>query len=417
MKTYVVGGAVRDGLLGEPVNDHDWVVTGASPQDMLDAGYLPVGKDFPVFLHPVTHEEYALARTERKTAPGYRGFAFHAAPDVTLEQDLVRRDLTINAIAQADDGTLVDPYGGRRDLAAKTLRHVSDAFAEDPVRILRLARFAARWPDFSVAPETMTLLRQMVAAGEVDALVAERVWQELARGLAERAPARMFEVLREAGALARLLPEVDRLFGVPQPPAHHPEIDTGVHTLMVLARCALTAQPLTVRYACLVHDLGKGTTPTEDLPRHIGHEQRGEALIRAVNERLRVPTDCAELALLTAREHTHVHASEPLAASAVMRLLERCDALRRPERFLQMLAACECDAQGRLGLEERPYPQRERLARALAVAQAVDARAASTQALERGLQGPAIADAIRRARIAALATELKTAPGDDAPTP
>ncbi len=408
MKTYVVGGAVRDGLLGEPVNDHDWVVTGASPQDMLDAGYLPVGKDFPVFLHPRTHEEYALARTERKTGPGYRGFEVYAAPDVTLEDDLVRRDLTINAIAQAADGTLIDPYGGQRDLAAKVLRHVSEAFAEDPVRILRLARFAARWPGFTVAPETTALMQRMVAAGEVDALVTERVWQELSRGLMERAPARMFEVLRSVGALARLVPELDALFGVPQPPAHHPEIDTGVHTLMVLDRCALTAQPLPVRYACLVHDLGKGTTPADVLPRHIGHEQRGEDLIRTVNERLRVPVDCGELALLTAREHTNVHASEKLDASAVMRLLERCDAFRRPERFLQMLAACECDAKGRLGLEDRPYPQRARLAMALKTAQDVDARAASAQAIERGLKGPAIADAIRRARVAALAIALKT---------
>ncbi len=408
MKTYVVGGAVRDGLLGEPVNDHDWVVTGASPQDMLDAGYLPVGKDFPVFLHPQTHEEYALARTERKTGPGYRGFEVYAAPDVTLEDDLVRRDLTINAIAQAADGTLVDPYGGQRDLAAKVLRHVSAAFAEDPVRILRLARFAARWPDFTVAPETTALMRQMVAAGEVDALVAERVWQELSRGLMERAPARMFEVLRDVGALARLLPEVDALFGVPQPPAHHPEIDTGVHTLMVLDRCALTAQPLPVRWACLVHDLGKGTTRAEDLPRHIGHEQRGEKLIRIVNERLRVPVECGELALLTAREHTNIHASEKLDAAAILRLLERCDAFRRPERFLQMLAACECDATGRRGLEDRPYPQRARLAAALKTAQDVDARAASAQAIEHGLKGQAIADAIRRARVAALAVALKT---------
>jgi tRNA nucleotidyltransferase (CCA-adding enzyme) len=408
MKAYVVGGAVRDGLLGEPVNDHDWVVTGASPQDMLDAGYLPVGKDFPVFLHPRTHEEYALARTERKTGPGYRGFEVYAAPDVTLEDDLVRRDLTINAIAQAADGTLVDPYGGRRDLEAKVLRHVSEAFAEDPVRILRLARFAARWPDFTVASETTALMQRMVAAGEVDALVAERVWQELSRGLMERAPARMFEVLRGVGALAKLLPEADALFGVPQPPAHHPEIDTGVHTLMVLDRCAATAQPLPVRYACLVHDLGKGTTPAEVLPRHIGHEQRGEKLIRAVNERLRVPADCGELALLTAREHTNVHSSERLDAAAIMRLLERCDAFRRPERFLQMLAACECDATGRLGLEDRPYPQRARLAAALKTAQGVDARAASAQAIERGLKGPAIADTIRRARVAALAVALKT---------
>ena len=402
MKAHVVGGAVRDRLLGEPVNDRDWVVTGASPQDMLDAGYLPVGKDFPVFLHPVTHEEYALARTERKTGPGYRGFEVYAAPDVTLEDDLVRRDLTINAIAQADDGTLVDPYGGQRDLAARVLRHVSAAFAEDPVRILRLARFAARWPHFSVAPETTALMRQMVDAGEADALVAERVWQELSRGLMERAPARMFEVLRSVGALAKLLPEVDALFGVPQPPAHHPEIDTGVHTLMVLDRCAATGQPLPVRWACLVHDLGKATTPADVLPRHIGHEQRGETLIRAVDERLRVPVDCAELALLTAREHTHVHASQQLDGAALMRLLERCDAFRRPERFLQMLAACECDATGRLGFEDRPYPQRARLAQALRIAQDVDARAASAQAIERGLKGPAIADAIRQARVNAL---------------
>ena len=408
MKTYVVGGAVRDGLLGEPVNDRDWVVTGASPQDMLDAGFLPVGKDFPVFLHPQTHEEHALARTERKTGPGYRGFEVYAAPEVTLEDDLIRRDLTINAIAQAADGTLIDPYGGQRDLRAKVLRHVSEAFAEDPVRILRLARFAARWPDFTVAPETTTLMQEMVAAGEVDALVAERVWQELSRGLMERAPARMFEVLRSVGALGRLMPEVDALFGVPQPPAHHPEIDTGVHTMMVLDRCALTAQPLPVRYACLVHDLGKGTTPADVLPRHIGHEQRGEDLIRTVNERLRVPVDCGELALLTAREHTNVHASEKLNASAIMRLIERCDAFRRPERFLQMLAACECDATGRLGLEDRPYPQRARLAAALKTAQDVDARAASAQAIERGLKGPAIAEAIRRARVVALAVALKT---------
>ena len=408
MKTYVVGGAVRDGLLGEPVNDRDWVVTGASPQDMLDAGYLPVGKDFPVFLHPKTHEEYALARTERKTGPGYRGFEVYAAPDVTLEDDLVRRDLTINAIAQQDDGTLVDPYGGQRDLAAKVLRHVSEAFAEDPVRILRLARFAARWPDFTVAPETTALMRQMVAAGEVDALVAERVWQELSRGLMERAPSRMFEVLRSVGALAKLMPEVDALFGVPQPPQHHPEIDTGVHTLMVLERCAETSQPLPVRYACLVHDLGKATTRAEDLPRHIGHEGRGEKLICHVNERLRVPVDCGELALLTAREHTNVHASERLDAAAIMRLLERSDAFRRPERFLQMLAACECDATGRLGLEDKPYPQRARLAAALKTAQDVDTRTVSSQAIERGMKGPAIADAIRRARVEALAIALNT---------
>ena len=406
MKAYEVGGAVRDRLLGEAVNDRDWVVTGASPQQMVDAGYLPVGKDFPVFLHPRTQEEYALARTERKTGPGYRGFEVHAAPDVTLEDDLARRDLTINAIAQDADGALIDPHGGQRDLRARVLRHVSEAFVEDPVRILRLARFAARWPDFTVAPETMALMRRMVADGEVDALVAERVWQELSRGLMERAPARMVDVLREAGALRRLMPEVDALFGVPQPPAHHPEIDTGLHTLMVLGRCAATSQPLAVRWACLVHDLGKATTPADLLPRHIGHEQRGERLIRQVNERLRVPVECAELALLTAREHTHVHASGTLGDAALLRLLERCDAFRRPERFLQMLAACECDATGRLGFEDRPYPKRARLAAALKVAQEVDARAASAQAIAQGLKGPAIAEAIRQARVRALGSGM-----------
>jgi tRNA nucleotidyltransferase (CCA-adding enzyme) len=413
MRAYVVGGAVRDALLGEAVNDRDWVVTGASPQQMLEDGYVPVGRDFPVFLHPRTHEEYALARTERKTGPGYHGFSFHAAPDVTLEEDLARRDLTINAMAQNADGSLIDPYGGRRDLAQRVLRHVSPAFVEDPVRILRVARFAARWPDFHVAPETLALMREMVRAGEVDALVAERVWQELSRALMERAPARMIEVLREVGALARLMPEVDALFGVPQPPQHHPEVDTGVHTLMVLARCAATAQPLPVRYACLVHDLGKGTTPEDILPRHIGHEQRGEDLIRAFNERLRVPAECGELALLNAREHTNVHRCLDLGATPTMRLLERCDALRRPERFLAMLAACECDATGRLGLEAQPYPQREHLARALRVVQGVDARAASAAAIERGLQGPAIADAIRLARIAALAAALDGGDGEN----
>lgn len=429
METYVVGGAVRDGLLGEPVNDRDWVVVGASPQDMLEAGFVPVGRDFPVFLHPATHEEYALARTERKTAPGYHGFVFHASPEVTLAEDLRRRDLTINAIARGEDGILVDPHDGRRDLALRVLRHVSAAFAEDPVRILRVARFAARWPDFTVAPETIALMRGMVATGEADALVPERVWQELSRGLMERAPQRMIEVLRGVGALARLLPEVDRLFGVPQPPRHHPEIDTGVHLLMVLERSAATEQPLPVRYACLVHDLGKGTTPADVLPRHIGHEARSEALARDVGDRLRVSAECTELALLNAREHTHVHRSTELGPAALLRLLERCDALRRPERFLAMLAACECDATGRLGLEDRPYPPRPHLARALAVVQAVDTREAAAQALARGQKGPAIADAVRRVRLAALeaafpaggATEdaspaaAPASPGDPAP--
>jgi tRNA nucleotidyltransferase (CCA-adding enzyme) len=401
-QTYLVGGAVRDRLLGLPVQDRDWVVVGASPQALLDAGYLPVGKDFPVFLHPKTHEEVALARTERKTAAGYHGFAVHAAPDVTLEQDLARRDLTINAMAEDEQGRVIDPYDGQRDLATRVLRHVSPAFAEDPVRILRLARFAARFADFTVAPETVELMRTMVAAGEVDALVAERVWQELSRGLMESKPSRMFEVLREAGALAKLLPEVEALFGVPQPAAHHPEIDTGIHLLMVLDQCALQNAPLTVRYACLCHDLGKGTTRPEEWPRHIAHEVRSEKLARGVSERWKVPSDCRELAELVAREHTHVHQSGGFSPEARLRLLERCDAWRRPERFAELLWACECDARGRLGLEDRPYPQRERLAADLAATQKVDLAAASAQAIARGAQGPAIGKAVQAARLGAL---------------
>lgn len=401
-KTYLVGGAVRDRLLGLPVQDRDWVVVGASPQALLDAGYLPVGKDFPVFLHPRTHEEVALARTERKTAAGYHGFAVHAAPDVTLEQDLARRDLTINAMAEDEQGQVVDPYGGQRDIETRVLRHVSPAFAEDPVRILRLARFAARFADFSVAPETVELMRSMVAAGEVDALVAERVWQELSRGLMESKPSRMFEVLREAGALAKLLPEVEALFGVPQPEAHHPEIDTGIHLLMVLDQCALQDAPLTVRYACLCHDLGKGTTRPEEWPRHIAHEVRSEKLARGVSERWKVPSDCRELAELVAREHTHVHQSGGFSPEARLRLLERCDAWRRPARFAELLWACECDARGRLGLEDRPYPQRERLAADLAATQKVDLAAASAEAIARGAKGPAIGKAVQAARLGAL---------------
>jgi tRNA nucleotidyltransferase (CCA-adding enzyme) len=312
MQVFEVGGAVRDALLGLPVGDRDWVVVGATPQQMLDAGYQPVGRDFPVFLHPETQQEYALARTERKSGRGYHGFVFHAAPEVTLEQDLARRDLTVNAIARAPDGTLVDPYGGQRDLAARVLRHVSPAFAEDPVRLLRLARFAARFVDFTVAPETMALLRQLVEHGEVDALVAERVWQELSRGLMAERPSRMLAVLRECGALARLLPEVDRLWGVPQRPEHHPEVDTGVHLSLALDLAAQHGEPLAVRWALLCHDLGKGTTPAELLPRHHGHEQRSAKMARALAERLRVPGDCRELADVVAREHGHVHASGSL---------------------------------------------------------------------------------------------------------
>jgi len=402
MKSYLVGGAVRDALLGWPVKDRDWVVVGADPAAMRAAGYQAVGRDFPVFLHPETHEEYALARTERKTAPGYHGFAFHAAPDVTLEQDLARRDLSINAMVQDASGQIIDPYGGQRDLAARVLRHVSPAFAEDPVRILRLARFAARFEGFTVAPETLALMREMVAAGEVDALVAERVWQEFAKGLMEAQPARMIEVLRDCGALARLAPELEALFGVPQPPAHHPEVDTGIHVLMVLQQCARQQAPLTVRYASLCHDLGKGLTPADVLPRHIGHESRSLPLVRRLSERWRVPSDCRELAELVAREHTHVHQSESFSPEARLRLMERCDAWRRPERFEQLLWACECDARGRLGLEDRPYPQREKLLHDLRAVQAVDLAAVSAQALAEGRKGPEIGRAVQRARLAAL---------------
>ena len=406
MQIYRVGGAVRDRLLGLPVTDHDWVVVGATADEMLAAGYTPVGRDFPVFLHPLTKDEYALARTERKSVPGYRGFTVHADPSVTLEGDLARRDLTINAIAQAEDGTLIDPYNGQRDLASGVLRHVSQAFTEDPVRILRLARFAARWPQFQVAPETAALCAQMVAAGEADALVAERVWQEISRGLMESQPSRMFAVLRDCGALDRVLPEVDRLWGVPQPAQHHPEVDTGVHLMLVLDLAARLAAPLPVRWACLVHDLGKGSTRHSEWPRHIAHEARSAKLADTLAERLRVPADCRELGAVVAREHGNIHRSESLGALATLRLLERCDALRRPERFEQALWACECDARGRLGRGDAPYPQRERLAASLRRVLAVDASAAASLAVERGAVGPAVGDAVRRAREQALTSAL-----------
>jgi tRNA nucleotidyltransferase (CCA-adding enzyme) len=401
MKTYLVGGAVRDALLGIRDSDRDWVVVGATPEAMLTQGFTPVGKDFPVFLHPDTREEHALARTERKSGRGYHGFVFHAQPDVTLEQDLARRDLTINAMAR-DGDTLIDPYGGQRDVQAKVLRHVTDAFREDPVRILRVARFAARFPDFSVHPETMQLMRDMVQDGEADALVSERVWQELSRGLMGAQPSRMLQVLRACGALQRLLPEVDRLYGVPQRAEHHPEIDTGIHLEMVLDASARSQAPLEVRFACLCHDLGKGTTPADVLPRHIGHEQRSETLTRALCNRWRVPVACKELAELVAREHGHVHQSQSFGAEAVLRLLVRCDALRRPERFLLALQACECDAQGRLGKSDTPYPQRERLARLLEAVQSVDSATVSAQALAEGLKGPAVGKRLDEARFAAL---------------
>ena len=415
MQTYLVGGAVRDRLLGLKGSDRDWVVVGASAQEMTAQGFLPVGRDFPVFLHPQTREEYALARTERKSGPGYRGFVVHADPGVSLEEDLARRDLTINAIALpaalADrdawqPAELIDPFNGQSDLQRRQLRHVTDAFREDPVRILRVARFAARFTEFSVAPETLELMREMVEAGEVDALVPERVWQELARGLMEAKPSRMFEVLRDCGALHKLLPEVDRLWGVPQPEAHHPEVDTGVHLMMVLDMAARLFAPLSVRFACLMHDLGKGTTAPDVLPRHIGHEQRSAKLLRQLCERWRVPVDIRELAEVVAREHGNIHRSGELNAAAVLRLLERCDAIRKPARFDEALLACECDARGRLGFESRPYPQRERLLAALQAALAVDTEPIAQAAQQRGAKGPEIGAAIGRARTAAVALAL-----------
>ena len=410
MQIYMVGGAVRDALLGLPVQDRDWVVVGATPEALAAQGYVPVGKDFPVFLHPASREEYALARTERKTAQGYRGFAVHAAPDVTLEEDLARRDLTINAIAQGEDGALTDPYGGQRDIAARVLRHVTDAFTEDPVRILRVARFAARFPDFSIAPDTMALMQRMVTDGEVDALVPERVWQELARGLMAQQPSRMFEVLRECGALHKLLPEVARLWGVPQRAEYHPEVDTGVHLMMVLDMAAQLQAPIEVRFACLGHDLGKGTTPQAEWPRHIGHEERSARLLKALCLRLRVPNDCSELADVVAREHGNIHRSSEFGAAALVRLLERCDAFRKPERFADILLACECDARGRLGLSEQPYPQRQRLLGALSAAQSVLTAEVAAAAEAQGLSGAAIGQAVHTARTLALNSWLANGP-------
>ncbi|RAS25309.1 multifunctional CCA addition/repair protein [Paraburkholderia bryophila] len=405
MKLYVVGGAVRDELLGVPVQDRDYVVVGATPEQMVAQGYRPVGKDFPVFLHPQTHEEYALARTERKTAAGYHGFQFFYAPDVTLEQDLARRDLTINAMAREvrPDGELtgpvIDPFNGQGDLQARLFRHVSDAFLEDPVRILRIARFAARFVDFTVEPDTLALMRKMVADGEVDALVAERVWQEVSRGLMEKKPSRMFEVLRACGALARILPEVDALYGVPQRADYHPEVDTGVHVMMVVDHAAHQGYALPVRFAALTHDLGKATTPQDVLPRHIGHEERSVNLLKPLCERLRVPNECRDLALLVAREHGNIHRVMEMGAAALVRLLERSDAIRKPARFAEALQACEADARGRLGFEARDYPQAERLRVALVAARGVDAGAVA----KRLADAPAgIKDAVHKERIRAV---------------
>ncbi len=417
MTTYAVGGAVRDALLGLAVQDRDWVVVGSTPEAMTAQGYVPVGKDFPVFLHPQTREEYALARTERKTARGYKGFAVQAAPDITLEEDLARRDLTINAMAVPEalahaapstwTGLIVDPYDGQRDLQAKVLRHVTEAFAEDPVRILRLARFAARFADFSVADETMALMRQMVEGGEVDHLVPERVWQELAKGLMSTKPSRMFEVLRACGALKVLLPELDRLWGVPQRAEYHPEVDTGAHMMLVMDMAAQLNTPLSVRVACLFHDLGKGNTPADVLPRHIGHEGRSVKLLLKVCDRLRVPSDCKELAEVVAREHGNIHRSAELNAEAMMRLLERCDAVRQAERFVRVLQACECDARGRLGLADAPYPQAERLMLAQKAALSVETAPIAQAAAQEGLKGPQIGERITQARVQAIRQVLR----------
>ena len=399
--------------MGLPVRDRDWVVVGSTPQAMVDAGFVPVGRDFPVFLHPHSKEEYALARTERKTAPGYRGFAIHADPAVTLEEDLARRDLSINAMAvpaaavrpggTCSAADIIDPYGGAQDLAHGVLRHCTDAFREDPVRILRLARFAARFAHFSVSSATVQLMQDMVQAGEVQHLVAERVWQELAKGLMEAQPSRMLTTLRDCAALAVLLPEVDALWGVPQPAAHHPEIDTGIHLGMVLDAAARAQAPLEVRFACLVHDLGKATTPAEQWPRHIGHEMRSVKLLRTLCQRLRVPQACAELAEVVAREHGNIHRSASLGAAATLRLLERCDAFRKPARFAHIVQACACDARGRLGREDDAYSQGQRLRDALQAALAIDSSAIAQAAMQAGAQGPAVGQALAKAREVAIA--------------
>ena len=375
MQVYLVGGAVRDELLGFAVKDKDYVVVGATPEAMEAAGYKPVGKDFPVFLHPKTHDEYALARTERKTAVGYKGFAVYASVDVSLEDDLARRDLTINAIAKSADGQLIDPYNGLADIQSKTMRHVSIAFAEDPVRILRAARLSARFSDFKVAQETNVLMHKMVSAGEVDALVAERVWQELAKGLMEAKPSRMFDVLRDCGALKRILPELDCLWGVPQPAQHHPEVDTGVHVMMAIDYAAKQNFSLPVRFAALMHDLGKGTTAADMLPRHIGHEERSVKLLKEVCKRLRVPNDCKALGLIVAKFHGKLHQSMQMKPSTLLEFLVELDALRQPSRFKDFLKACEADSRGRSGLENCATPAADLLLKVLEAASNVDAGA------------------------------------------
>jgi tRNA nucleotidyltransferase (CCA-adding enzyme) len=408
MQVYLVGGAVRDALLGLPVKERDWVVVGSTRDELLGLKYREVGRDFPVFLHPDSHEEYALARLERKVSPGYRGFAVEFGPQVSLEEDLARRDLTINAIAKAEDGSLLDPYNGRRDLQARVLRHVSPAFIEDPVRILRVARFAARFASlgFHVAPETMALMRAMVERGEVNALVAERVWQETEKALHEPGASVFFKVLRECGALKVIYPEIDALFGVPQPEKWHPEIDTGVHTLMVLDQAVRLSTDVTVRFAALVHDLGKAATPQAEWPGHKGHEERSVALIEALSERLRLPNEYRDLSVIVARYHGNVHRAFELRPKTILGILEKTDAFRRPERFAQALLACEADSRGRLGLEEIPYPQRVYLQAARDAAAAI--KPTPQDIAEHA--GPQIAERLHQRRlesIAALAARIQ----------
>jgi len=400
MQVYLVGGAVRDRLLGREVSERDWVVVGATPGELERAGFIPVGKDFPVFLHPKTKEEHALARQERKVAPGYRGFTTEFSPSVTLEDDLKRRDLTINAMAQDDAGNVIDPHHGQADLDARLLRHVSEAFVEDPVRILRVARFAARYAPlgFRVADETMTLMKQMVVDGEADALVAERVWAETEKALGEPCPDVFISVLRECGALKVVYPEIDALFGVPQPEKWHPEIDTGIHQLLALREAVKIGGGVPVRFAVLMHDLGKAATPPDKLPSHHGHEDAGAALVEQLAERLRVPNHLRELAVITSRFHTHVHRAFEMRADTIVKTLESCDALRRPERFAEFLLACEADARGRTGFEAREYPQRTFLARARDAVAAVALSAAERT----GLSGEQIGQELRRRRVAVV---------------
>jgi tRNA nucleotidyltransferase (CCA-adding enzyme) len=409
LKTYLVGGSVRDELLGLPVKDHDYVVVGASPEDMTRLGYRPVGKDFPVFLHPQTHAQYALARTERKVSRGYKGFEVFASPQVTLQEDLARRDLTINSIAKDQAGNIIDPFNGVADLKAGVLRHVSPAFSEDPVRILRAARFAARF-SFRIAPETLALMREMVHNGEVDALVPERVWQEIARGLMENNPSRMFYMLRECGALARIMPEIDVLFGVPQPAHAHPEIDTGIHIMLAIDYAAAKNYPLPARFAVLTHDLGKGTTPAEEWPRHIGHEVRSVQLVQDLCERIRIPKDCRDLAVLVARYHGDVHRASELKPSTIADMLQAVDAYRKPQRFEEFLRACASDFHGRPGYAARPYPQAERLQKALLAAKSVDVGAIAAELSEKILNVKelpvAINSKVRVARVSKITSAL-----------